>query len=519
MEPKGRLSLAQSNRHSLLIILIAVTIAGAAGLWAIDRETRLQEAAFVRQLVRTDARLITKLLALHRDRVRDLTTRNDVQALLRQRDRGSAGQWVKEMRGHLTADAGLMLLDTDGRILGNAGGSALVPETLTAQGQHSGRARPAQSRVDWLSLSEDRYGIVAPVVDRAGKTPIGSVFATFTLDSLRSALQDFVEPGQRLVLRDADGRIVAETEDTAGRARPIRAATDVAGSGWQLELAQPPGRRHVAYVIVVGAVSIVALAAIVLMAFSLQLLRTTSRELKHLTAYLDQIGSGPVAIQPPAITLEETGAFLPVIQRVSTALHKKQKQITELSLTDQLTKLPNHFYFFEQLRHAYELVRRGASICILAVEIDDFQEANDVLGREGADQILQMLGETLRTQTRKSDFAARLSLYNFATIFYNAKGELMQPRLEQIQRDFDERQRSSVLGPLRCTLSCGLVCIDVNRDKRAEDSLAQTERALHVARAVGGNHIEIAITPSTDAAAQDSDGGTNLSNKLVNKQL
>ncbi len=152
-------------------------------------------------------------------------------------------------------------------------------------------------------------------------------------------------------------------------------------------------------------------------------------------------------------------------------------------------------------------MRRGANICILALEIDDFQEANDVLGREGADQTLQMLADTLRTQTRKSDFAARLGLCDFATIFYNAKGELMRPRLEQIQREFDEHQENAALGALRCTLSCGLVSIDANTDKRAEDSLGRTEQALRAAKAAGGNEVKFEIASIGDEATHDRDDG------------
>ena len=247
-----------------------------------------------------------------------------------------------------------------------------------------------------------------------------------------------------------------------------------------------------------------AFATIILTLSNLGLVRTTAAELKRVASYLHQLSSGPFATSAPPCTITETAALLPAIRRMGAELQKRQEAITELSFTDNVTKLPNRLYFYDKFRHAFELAKRGTDICLLLLEIDHFQKANDVLGSEAAEDILEMLADTLRQNTRKSDFAARLSTYNFAAIFYNAKGGLMRKRLSQLHQGFLDRQKASgaTAGEVYCGLTGGMTCCDAEHNKGSEDTLVRADNALKMARDAGGKRIElIPPTHEEDAAA------------------
>jgi len=106
-----------------------------------------------------------------------------------------------------------------------------------------------------------------------------------------------------------------------------------------------------------------------------------------------------------------------------------------------------------------------------------------------------MVAETLKQQTRKSDIAGRLGVFNFAAIFYNTKGHLMRNRLAQLQQDFVKRQKNSAAtaGHVYCKLTGGLTYMSKEEDERAEDVLLRADNALRAAKQVGGNHIEILL--------------------------
>ena len=91
--------------------------------------------------------------------------------------------------------------------------------------------------------------------------------------------------------------------------------------------------------------------------------------------------------------------------------------------TDPLTGLYNHRFFHERLRA--ELLRAGRSrdsVAVMMIDIDDFNEVNDVHGHGVGDHVLIMVAQILKSMLRGSDIVCRLGGEEFAIIMPSCDG-------------------------------------------------------------------------------------------------
>lgn len=311
--------------------------------------------------------------------------------------------------------------------------------------------------------------------------------------ALQGTLEVLFETDGYVVVRDGADRIVAQTGDIDSSKDLVRAEVSVTGTDWRLEVSRPVSGDILVYFFEGAPIWIALFLATALVALGSRVLVAVVTELKNIGRFLRQIDSGPFSIDPPPCEIKETAQLLPTIQRIASDLHKKEQAIAKLSFTDNITKLPNRLHFFERFRHAFELAKRGNDICLLILEINEFQKTDEVLGHECADAILRLLADTLQHQTRKSDFAARLGTSGFAAIFYNAQADVMPTRLRQLQQDFATRQKDSAVtaGKVYCTLSCAMTYVDAANDSRAEDSVSRAENALRRVKKLGGDQLVV----------------------------
>lgn len=79
------------------------------------------------------------------------------------------------------------------------------------------------------------------------------------------------------------------------------------------------------------------------------------------------------------------------------------------ALYDPLTGLPGRLLQRAHLVHALKrATRAGTRVAGLFLDLDDFHDVNDRLGRETGDQVLVVLAARLKACLRDTDFTARL---------------------------------------------------------------------------------------------------------------
>jgi diguanylate cyclase (GGDEF)-like protein len=88
-----------------------------------------------------------------------------------------------------------------------------------------------------------------------------------------------------------------------------------------------------------------------------------------------------------------------------------------LSLTDDLTALPNRRLFLRRLETAVESADRDCSSCaLLLIDLNQFKELNDTLGHGAGDDLLRQIGPRLRSALRTTDTLARLGGDEFGIV-------------------------------------------------------------------------------------------------------
>jgi diguanylate cyclase (GGDEF)-like protein len=116
------------------------------------------------------------------------------------------------------------------------------------------------------------------------------------------------------------------------------------------------------------------------------------------------------------ITHQPMGAGWLATYEDITEHRKAEARIAHLAHHDALTNLPNRVLFREKLEEALAYARRGQSLALLFLDLDQFKAVNDTLGHPVGDALLQAVAERLLGETRDTDTVARLGGDEFALI-------------------------------------------------------------------------------------------------------
>lgn len=105
-------------------------------------------------------------------------------------------------------------------------------------------------------------------------------------------------------------------------------------------------------------------------------------------------------------------------------------QLQHQALHDPLTGLPNRVLLTDRLEHALGVaVRRGSTLALLLLDIDDFKVVNDDLGHGYGDRLLQQLSRRFQVAVRDGDTVARLGGDEFAVLCEDLTDEREADRL------------------------------------------------------------------------------------------
>jgi two-component system cell cycle response regulator len=113
-----------------------------------------------------------------------------------------------------------------------------------------------------------------------------------------------------------------------------------------------------------------------------------------------------------------------------------QERLRMMSITDELTGLPNRRGFFvlaeQQLRSAQ---RSGGSLVLLFADLDGFKTINDTLGHQAGDEALCSMADLFRQSYRDSDIIARMGGDEFAILLVNPTDRGVTAAQERLQKN------------------------------------------------------------------------------------
>jgi len=175
-------------------------------------------------------------------------------------------------------------------------------------------------------------------------------------------------------------------------------------------------------------------------------------------------------------------------------LSELNKRLEKLAITDGLSGLYNHRYFYERYHQEYNRAfRYNRSLAVFILDIDHFKQYNDKNGHLAGDKVIQKVGKILLKESRKSDLVARYGGEEFVVISPEldkkqalAFAERMRTGVEKVKFSNEKSQPSG-----RITVSIGVgIFPDINTGP--ENLLKKTDEAMYQAKKEGRNRTVLA---------------------------
>jgi len=180
-------------------------------------------------------------------------------------------------------------------------------------------------------------------------------------------------------------------------------------------------------------------------------------------------------------------------KQAQDSLLKSQALLRELSVRDHLTGLFNRRYMEETLeRELLRASRKGLSLDLLMIDVDDFKQLNDNFGHAAGDAVLRELGGLLFEHFRGEDIACRYGGDEFVVVLLDASPEKTRERAELLcehTRHLDVQFDGQVFEML--TLSVGIAAFPEHGSTGAE-ILRAADIALYRAKHDGRNRVVVA---------------------------
>jgi diguanylate cyclase len=185
-------------------------------------------------------------------------------------------------------------------------------------------------------------------------------------------------------------------------------------------------------------------------------------------------------------------------------LQQSLEAIRAESLTDPLTGLGNRKYFDRSIDAAVQnALDNGEPLSLLMFDIDHFKSFNDSYGHLTGDQVLRLVGLSLKQTIKGQDITARYGGEEFAVVLPNTALRQALTVADHIRRavmakELKKKSTGEILG--RVTISVGVSML-----KPGDDTDSLVERAdacLYAAKRSGRNRVICEADPEYAAETQ-----------------
>jgi diguanylate cyclase (GGDEF)-like protein len=174
--------------------------------------------------------------------------------------------------------------------------------------------------------------------------------------------------------------------------------------------------------------------------------------------------------------------------RTSIEKQKLEEEVQRLSITDDLTGLYNHRYFFKTLEgELVRLMRQKTSLSLLMFDLDNFKKYNDLYGHLEGDKVLRKIGQIVRHSIRSNvDSGYRYGGDEFAALLIGASLDQALTIAERIRSLIEQAGFQNI------TVSVGLAEFKNHFD--LEEFVKSADDAMYVAKHSGGNRVFTNLT-------------------------
>ncbi|MDD5080586.1 MAG: GGDEF domain-containing protein [Candidatus Omnitrophica bacterium] len=181
--------------------------------------------------------------------------------------------------------------------------------------------------------------------------------------------------------------------------------------------------------------------------------------------------------------------------RHSIEMKKTQKNLHDLSLNDDVVKIPNRRFFNLRLLTEFnDLREKKQPLSLIIADVDYFKNYNDSSGHVAGDECLRKVAEQLQHLASYVDsFVARFGGEEFAIILPNTSLPEARITEEKIRKIFKNQKICHPASPI-CdivTLSFGVATIFPSINTSPENLIKAADSALYAAKENGRDRVEI----------------------------
>jgi diguanylate cyclase len=210
---------------------------------------------------------------------------------------------------------------------------------------------------------------------------------------------------------------------------------------------------------------------------------------------LDQVRSIIETVAKSTRRMRDTNKVLE--ERLATSkseisnLQHSLEAIRAESLTDPLTGLGNRKYFDRMIETAVQTsLAANEPLSLLMFDIDHFKSFNDSYGHLTGDQVLRLVGQSLKQLMKGQDITARYGGEEFAVVLPNtalrhALSVADQLRRTVMAKELKKKSTGEILG--RVTISVGVSLLRPDDDTDA--LIERADACLYAAKRGGRNRV------------------------------
>jgi two-component system, cell cycle response regulator len=177
-----------------------------------------------------------------------------------------------------------------------------------------------------------------------------------------------------------------------------------------------------------------------------------------------------------------------VAQR-TTELKFANEKLSELAMTDPLTKIWNRRAFFARLNEEIERSKRYRHTIVVAmIDVDHFKHFNDMEGHPCGDEALRKVAQVLLSNLRKTDALGRYGGEEFIVLMPETGAQAGQDICERLRTSVEQETFQGTKAPAYLTVSIGFACFP-DQASTGDDLIKGADQALYQAKQIGRNRV------------------------------
>ena len=226
----------------------------------------------------------------------------------------------------------------------------------------------------------------------------------------------------------------------------------------------------------------------------------TGRPIRDATLGIDHPNQAkPTWVKVDAFTMPGDQGDDPQIVVAFTDITERKALQDKLSLqarTDALTGLFNRRHCMDELDIEFaRALRFEQDLSVIMIDLDHFKQINDSQGHQVGDQVLRVVGDTLRQMMRTTDIAARIGGEEFVLLLPQISAKKALEAAQRLRLELQRKQLPLPSGEtLNWTVSIGVATLHAS-DITPADFMRRADEALYVAKERGRNRVQMAAQP------------------------